>query len=541
MINLKRTDIFSTTAVILIIANLIIFNLNANRVFGRLDLTENRVYTLSPITKQILRELPETLTIKAYFTKNLPAPYNNISRYVEDQLDEMKAYARGKLRYELLDPADEEKLKQEAEKFRLEPIQVNEFKADKMEFKLAYLGMVLIYQDKQEVIPAIQSLENLEYEIVSKIRRVTSSKVPTIGFLEGHGEKALRQDMLSLDRELRKLYSLKPVNLTGRSDIPEDIDLLCIIGPNQDFPEKDRFIIDQYIMRGGKVLMMVNRVSTDIQQMSANRGPFRWDNWTEHYGFRINEDLVLDRLCPTLPFQTMTRWGRQITMVTYPFFPEVISFNRENAALKSLRQVRFYFPSSIDTTPAAGKENIQLTTLMWSSDKSTTQSMTFDINPLTQRGKIEWNQSRLPLAVLLQGKFKSYWADKSVPLGDDSTKITDEPVKPESPDTRIVVLGDANLIVDQFLAPGLDNLTMVLNIIDWLVQDEKLIQIRSREVSSRPLGEVSDITRNTVKYANMIIPPALVIIFGLIRWRIRKSARKLALSETTFRNLGGSK
>jgi len=234
---LKQSNIFAPINLLLIVVNLVVFNLVSSDLFGRIDLTENRVYTLSDVTKDVLRNLEETLTIKAYFTRELPAPYNNIARYVEDQLAEMKAYGGGRFRYDFLDPADEEELKKEAEKFRLEPIQVNVMEKDKVEFRLAYLGMVLIYEDRQEVIPVVQSLENLEYEVLSKIKRVTSEEAQTIGFIEGHDELMLRQDLTRIDRELRKLYELKAVDLSARYSIPDDIDLLCLIGPKKDIPE----------------------------------------------------------------------------------------------------------------------------------------------------------------------------------------------------------------------------------------------------------------------------------------------------------------
>src|SRR3989304_279525 len=122
---LHSGSIFAPINVLLIVANLAALNLISNRIFGRIDLTENKVYTLSDVTKQTLRGLEEPLTIKAFFTRDLPAPYNNIAQFVEDQVDEMKAHAGGKLRYQFLDPADEEDLKKEAEKFKLEPLQVN--------------------------------------------------------------------------------------------------------------------------------------------------------------------------------------------------------------------------------------------------------------------------------------------------------------------------------------------------------------------------------------------------------------------------------
>ncbi len=536
---IKKSDFFSPLGILLILGNLVILNLISTKLFGRLDLTENKLYTLSDVTKQILHDLDEPLTVKAYFTRDLPAPYNNTARYVEDQLAEMKAYGRGNFRYELVDPADQEKLKAEAEKFRLEPIQVNEMKKDKVEFKLAYLGMVLLYEDKQEVIPAIQSLDNLEYEILSKIRRVTSSKIPTIGFLEGHGELGLGDKMTTLNREVRKLYEVKPVNLEARNEVPEGIELLCIIGPTEDIPEKERFVIDQFLMRGGRILMLANKVKTELQQMSATKGSLRIDNWTEQYGFKINDDLVLDRACPTLPFQTMSQYGRQITMVNYPFFPEVQIFNRENAAMKILRQVRLYFPSSIDTTVAPGYNSIKVTPLFWSSDKSTSMSAPYDIDPFNMRGKFTYDRSRIPLGVMIQGNFQSYWTNKEIPKDDEGNPVSTSPVIPASPDTRFVVIGDANMINDQYLVPGLDNVTAILNLIDWLAQDEALIGIRSRSVVSRPLGEVSDGARQAVKYANMLIPPLVVIGFGLIRWRIRKSAARLMMRGNTIAGSGG--
>ena len=537
--NKKQIGIFSPIILVLIIANLIFLNLWTSKLFGRLDLTENKIYTLSDVTKDVIRELEEPLTVKAYFTKDLPSPYNSIATYVEDQLAEMKAFGGGKFRFEFLDPEDEEDLKKEAQNFKLEPIQVNEVRADRVQYKLAYMGMVLIYEDRQEVIPMVQSLENLEYEILSKIKRVTTSNVPVIGFLEGHGEPKLQESMTRLEMELKKLYDIKQVSLSGRSSVQDDIDLLCIIGPKEDIPEADRFLIDQYIMSGGRVMMAINKVEAEISQMQAKRSALRIDPWTENYGFRIEDNLVLDRNAPTLPFQTVGRFGRQITMVVYPLFPEIINFNRDNLAMAVMRQVRLYFPSSIDTVVAMEKDSVTITPFMYSSEKSSIQSEPYDINPLTQRTSAEWDQSSIPMAALVEGKFDSYWKDKEIPLNEDGEPISEDPIIEKSPDNKIFVIGDANFIQDQFLVPGLDNLTMMLNLIDWFVQDERLITIRSREVSSRPIGEVSDGTRRTVKYINMILPPVLVILFGLMRWRNRAARRKKLEFSSGSSRIGG--
>jgi ABC-type uncharacterized transport system involved in gliding motility auxiliary subunit len=312
------------------------------------------------------------------------------------------------------------------------------------------------------------------------------------------------------------------------------------MGPTEDIPEKERFVIDQFLMRGGRILMLVNKVKTELQQMSATKGSLRIDNWTQQYGFKVNDDLVLDRACPTLPFQTMSEYGRQITMVNYPFFPEIQVFNRDNAAMKILRQVRLYFPSSIDTSVAPGYNSLTVTPLMWSSDKATTMSGTYDIDPFNMRGKFTFDKGHIPLGVLISGNFQSYYTNKEIPRDSEGNPVSTSPILNSSPDTRFVVIGDANMINDQYQVPGLDNLTSILNLIDWLAQDEALIGIRSRSVVSRPLGEVSDGARQVVKYANMLIPPLLVIGFGLIRWRIRKSAAKQMMKVTASSGSGGN-
>jgi ABC-type uncharacterized transport system involved in gliding motility auxiliary subunit len=273
--------------------------------------------------------------------------------------------------------------------------------------------------------------------------------------------------------------------------------------------------------------------------MQANRSGLRIDQWTENYGFRLENQLIMDRKAPTLPFQTMTRYGRQITMVIYPLFPEIISFNRENMAMSSLRQVRMYFPNPIDTTLTAGNDDLTFTPLLYTSANASVQASPFDINPLTQRNVKDWDQGPYALGGMIQGKFTSYWKDKEIPLNDDGEPISEDPIIPVSEDNRMIVIGDANFIQDQFLVPGLDNLTMVLNLVDWLVQDERLITIRSRDVSSRPIAEISDGGRKTVKYANAIIPPLLVVLYGLFRMKMR-AMRRRNLELTIKKNVGGS-
>ena len=185
-----KSQALITLGIVLVI--LVLLNIVSIRIFGRLDATKNRVFTLSEASKDLVRGLDDKVTIKAYFTEDLPAPYNNNRREVLDQLNEYKAYARGNLQYDFIDPSGE-KGEMEAQQQGIAPLQVQVVKEDKFEVKRAYMGLVFLYEDKKEVLPAIQSPTTLEYEISSTIKRLTSKGLKKIGFLAGHGEPPLTE------------------------------------------------------------------------------------------------------------------------------------------------------------------------------------------------------------------------------------------------------------------------------------------------------------------------------------------------------------
>ncbi len=175
-----------------VLASLILLNIVSIRLFGRLDMTRNRLFTLSEASKTIVGQLDDKVTVKAYFTEDLPSPYNNHRRQLLDQLNEYRAYARGNLAFEFVDPTGE-KAEQDAQQQGIAPVQVQVVKEDKFEVKRAYMGLVIQYEDRREVIPVIQNPSTLEYEISSTIKRLTTKGQRKIGFLTGHGEPAMQE------------------------------------------------------------------------------------------------------------------------------------------------------------------------------------------------------------------------------------------------------------------------------------------------------------------------------------------------------------
>ena len=184
---MKTQKTHTLVRVLVVFGILVLVNIISIRLFGRLDLTSNRQFSLSEASRELMQNLDDRVTVKAYFTEDLPAPYNNNRRLVLDQLNEYKAYAGGNLQFDFVDPA-EEKTEQEAVQQGIAPVQVQVVKEDKFEVKRAFMGMVFLYEDRREVIPVLQNTANLEYEISSTIRRLTVRERKTIGFLSGHGE-----------------------------------------------------------------------------------------------------------------------------------------------------------------------------------------------------------------------------------------------------------------------------------------------------------------------------------------------------------------
>jgi len=174
---------------VIFIGILVFLNLVAINMFKRIDLSKGKIYTLSDSSKEVVKQLPDRLVIKAYFTKQLPGQLADAKRFTQDLLSEYQAYSKGKLRFEFIDPSSEEGLKKEAQKNRISPVSVRVVENDKLEIREVFLGLAFLYQDKTETIPVIQNTQGLEYDITSTIKKITSTGMKKVAFFEIKDEK----------------------------------------------------------------------------------------------------------------------------------------------------------------------------------------------------------------------------------------------------------------------------------------------------------------------------------------------------------------
>ena len=517
----------SAATLLLILAILLVLNLISVNLFARLDLTEGKVFSLSKASKDVVRSLDDRLIIRMYFTKDLPPPYNSHARYLKDQLEEYQAYAGGKLKLEMIDPAEQEK-ELEAQRYGIPPLQVNALEDDKIEIKKVYMGLVLLFEDKKEVIPVVQSVSGLEYEITSAIKRLSARVLPTIGFLVGKEGPDLDTELTFLSQALARQYKVTKINLDEGERIAASVRVLVILGPKIKLSEYEKYWIDQFLMRGGKLALLLNHIQVDIQQGMAERQNLEMEDFLENYGIKINDDLVIDLQCNRIGVAQKQGPYTVQNIVNYPFFPMATEFDQNSLIVKDLGTVCFNFASSLDPS-AASARGIRFNPIIRSSERSGIQSAPFDINPFKQFGREDFAAGGQILAATLQGSLKSNFADKDLEEIQAEVGFVDS-VLTESPETRMVVAADADFIIDRNLR-GTDNLAFFLNMVDWLSQDEALIAIRSKQVTPRPLKEISAGAKKAVKYGNTFGLPLLVILFGLVRWQIRKRVKTQTPSE----------
>ena len=544
MANKRITHGGNTFAVVLIIVGiLVLINFLSTRRFVRTDLTEDKRYTISKATKDVLTTLDDIVTITVYFSTS-PAEVAQIGRNVRDMLDEYNAFSKN-LQIDFVNPANfDEAQKQELQFKGIRALQINVMRKDKAEIANVYMAISIGYSGKEEVLPVVQSTANLEYELTSTILKVTTKEAKTVGFLTGHGEfdinnQNYQQFRQLLDKNGQGQYNVTSVSLQDGKPVDETVATLVVAGAQQPLTEREKYELDQFIMRGGRAVFLVDPIQIQPGTMQATPLSTGLNDLLEHYGVKLGNNLLIDRR-----FHDNARFqqGRMTIFQPYPYFVQIRkpNFSTEHAVTSQLEVLTLPWTSSLE--PIA-KEGITATTLAKTSGFGQTLQGYYNLMPNFQVPDAE--TQAYPVAVALEGQFKSFYADKEVPPvpSDDTTGAEDSQVPTptqdtearttitESAQTQIVVVGNAQFLT-QMRPNGVD---FFLNTVDWLTLGDALIGIRSQTITNRPLQiktrdgefrEVSEIEKNLIKYLCIAGIPLLVVIFGLLRYFLKRRAKR---------------
>ena len=492
---------------LLLIAILILVNLLGYYNFVRLDLTQNHQYTLSRVSKKIAKNLEDVISIKVYFSKKLPPYMANLAQQVDDILKEYKAYGKGNITIQYIDPSKDPMVAREVQQMGIPQVRMNVIEKDKQESVSGYLGLAVMSGDQYKVIPVVKDVSILEYKVTSFIKKLTGMKQPFIGILQTNSIHPNFEQYKELFKNLGEDYTIRPIHLSkGTSLIAEPIDVLVVAGAT-NLPISVLKAIDNFVITGGHVLFMIDTVNVDNHLQTKNL-PSNITNLLLSYGIRVNNDLVLDRLSNLVGFNG----GMFTYSVQYPFSIKAVkqNFNQENPVVKDLESISFQWASSLDAVSNVG-QNITISTLVQTSRYSWLQKDHFNLNPNAislPDNSSELKQHNLVMAV--EGKLKSFFNP-----GESTTNA------------RMIVVGDSDLVSDDVLKTYRANQLFFQNALDWLGSDNDLIQIRSRNITDKPLKQVSDGVKLFFKIFNLAGAVLVLIVFGLVRGYLRKKERAL--------------
>lgn len=524
---------YGTNTLLMIVSAVIILgviNLFSARHFHRFDLTHNKEYTLSASSKRVVGGLKDLLTVKAYFSEKLPPYLANFKRQVKDLLEEYQTYAKGNLRVEFIDPANDPQLARTLQFQGIPQVQLNILEHDKYQVMNAYLGMSIEYEDRRQVIPVVRDLKNLEYDITGAIVKVSSGQVRPIGLLTNNANIDLQKDYRQLTEALQRQYTVRPIDLSQTKTIPRNLAVLIIISP-QDFTDEQLYELDQFVMNGGKLICLVDTVELEQGALNASVKVPNITKLLEHYGISVHSDLVAD-----LRSHSMASFNSGFISFTlpYPFWTKITKkdFAQDNQIVNKLESLVLPWSSSVATSNATA-QGVEVTPLASTTAFALSEQAPFNLNPQQRFKPKKEDLEQRELAVLLKGKFSSYFKDKPVPEETTTPEATPGPPRPEKPqtvtessETQILVVGTSRFVSDRHLFQFPSNLIFIQNAVDWMALGEDLIGIRTREVTDRPLRELSDAQKSTVRYLDTLGASVLVILFGLGRIALKRRKRR---------------
>ena len=543
-------------------AIIVAINIIAQYAHERVDLTSDNRYTLSPQTIEKLQNLNDIVYAKVYLgSDNLPAGFRRLRQSTREMLNEMKAYAGDKLQYEFIDPTDIEDPEERRDRFKqlskqgLEPVNLQIQKESGSAQKVIFPGTILFYKDKtssyqilkeqqgrqpQQVIQ--NSIMNLEYGLMSTVRKLRTRDTKRIAFVTGHGELGKRQTR-DIRNTLSETYTVKRLNLPRyKVGALQEFDLAVVAKPTERLNPLEKFKLDQFIMRGGKVLWMVETLQVSMDSLSRRGvGMSRQYNLNLKdqlfkYGVRINTNLVQDLQSHAIPTIRSGRTGqRQRNFLPWPYYP-LVTPQQDHPIVTNMSRIWLRFANSIDTV---ANEGVDKTILLRSSPNARTLFHPVRINMQNIRKTMSerlYQAGPQNLAVLLEGSFPSAFENRVAPETLESSKYGE--LKARSDTTKMIVVSDGDLIrnqinqmeretielgKDRYTRTNFANKTFALNCVDYLLDESGLMSLRAKDYELRMLNqEKAEAEKRYWRIVNMAAPVGLVLLFGLVYNFIRR-------------------
>jgi gliding-associated putative ABC transporter substrate-binding component GldG len=553
-----------------VLAIIVAINALSQYFYRSFDLTEDERFTLTEPTTDLLTGLQAPIYVQVLLSGKLPIQFQRLQSAAIDMLNQYEKLSGNQIQYELIDPSDGtteqiNKMRKELSEEGIFPTTIRVMESDEMTEKLIYpyilfrLGtrvhaVNILESEAVAVSPDIQlnnSISLLEYKYSNAIQKLLTNQKSNIAFLQGHGELQ-KYETYDLENTLRKFYNTGHLYLDSVYKIDQRIELVIIPKPTMAFAERDKFILDQYVMKGGKIMWLIDKLNVSLDSIRANTRyvPFEnnlnLDDFFFKHGIRLNPDLIQDLECTRIPL-TVNQTGSRPQYELFPWYYHILAVPAAGHPItNNLDRVNLFFPSTLDTLKS--KYNLSKTVLLTSSDYSRFQltPVQLDMNivrvpPVPEK----FNKPNLPVAVLLEGKFASLYENRVTADMEKGLTELGEVYSGVSEPNKMMVITDGDLPYNNvknqaqeywplgyniYERRAFANKEFLLNSIEYLIGDGGVLSARTKEVKLRLLDTVKA-NQEQLKWQviNVVLPLAGLLVFGLLYFfvRKRKYGRKL--------------
>ncbi len=544
-------------------------NYLSSLVHFRLDLTQEKRYTLSAPTKRILQELDDQVSITVFLDGEMPAGFKKLRQTTAEMLQEFREIAKANIQFRFVRPgdnSDSSSLSMDSLlRLGLKPtnVRVQAKEGEGEEQRYLFPGALVSYQDRVvpvdflegsnnagDITSALNSLNSaealLEYKLINGIQKISTDSVPVVGYLLGNGETFSPNVNDLVENTLRANYGFSFIPIDSVPLIPPVFNALVIVKPTIPFTERQKLKLDQYVMHGGKIIWLIDRLYAELDSLMRSKSDFiafdrglNLDDLLFKYGVRINPDLVQDLQSDKLPMVVGNVGNQpQMELVPFPYFP-LLTPNPGNTVTSNLGQVLSIFPNSIDTVEAPGiKKTILLTTSATGKRLSTPAIVSLN-SVRTEEDLKTFNAAHVPVAVLLEGKFNSLFSNRlAAGTRDSLNNFYQQPFLSESAlDNKMLVVSDADIVsnvvtqnegplymgYNQFSRQQFANKDFILNALEYMVNPSGILETRSKDFTLRLL-DYKKVEEEKFKWQliNIGLPILLILLFGLIYQALRK-------------------
>ncbi|HMT74186.1 MAG TPA: gliding motility-associated ABC transporter substrate-binding protein GldG [Chitinophagaceae bacterium] len=555
---------------LLLLAGLFVINFLASQFHARFDLTKEKRYTLSKATRNLVKGLEDDVQIDVFLKGEFPSGFRKLANTTKEFLGLLKDINGSKVHYRFISPLDEmpdgKQWGDTLVKLGAVPINLTVQKKAGESSNIIFPVALVTYNNRQSLVnlypgasgrisqEEINSAEALmEYQFVKTLDKITAEKRPAIAYAVGNGEPA-NERVYDLEQTLIKEYQFGPFDIS-KGAVPAKADVLMIVKPTAQFTEDERLKIDQFVMRGGKLLCFIDNLIAEQDSLAIKPETIAYDrnlNLTDlffKYGLRINPDLVMDLQCDLIPMVVGgTMENPQFEFMHWNYHPILTAGN--SSMNKGLGYVSSRFVNSIDTIASKG---IKKTPLLVSSPNSRIISTPALISLNENRNAPEdekFRQNAIPVAMLLEGKFTSLFRNRIMKAQLDSLAAQGISFKDESPDNKMIVVADGDIVLNdvlpnqgpipmgfnkytysEYLNQGENgkyflptaNRDFLLNCVEYLVNNPAISETRNKDIVLRLLDSKKvEAQKSTWQMINIALPVMLVILFGWLYQQLRK-------------------